>query len=496
MSSLIRHWNIPFSRENEDNFLIDRDGGVSYNEFMRRATAVAVFLERENLRGQAIGVEVDRSLDSLVRFMGVLLSGNYYVPISNEMPEEKVEKIREQIQLAAFLHSGSNYAECVPEVDEKDYERLYDALADIPEESPLYVIFTSGSTGVPKGIIKSHGSMMSFMEAYVQEFGWSPEERLGNQTPFYFDASAKDFYLSLYVGCSMVILDTTLFSRPKQLLETLNEQRITAIQWVPSALMMVSMLGTFRQVMPMYLRRVFFVGEAMAQEQLRRWIEALPEVEFVNLYGASEMAGICAFCRIHPREFLDTGAIPIGYPLSNSRICLMDEEKRETKELGAKGEIWLCSEALASGYLGDEKKTQDNFIKKEGCLWYRTGDQAFYDEKGRLVFAGREDFQIKHMGHRIELEEIEKTAQTIPEIRAACCVYVKNKLVLFYEGNLDKAELTRTLKEKLPDYMMPNRLEWLEQMPMNANGKKERKSLENKVRERGRRNGRNKRNHS
>ena len=234
----------------------------------------------------------------------------------------------------------------------------------------------------------------------------------------------------------------------------------------------------------------------MAPEQLHRWMEALPQVEFVNLYGASEMAGICAFCRIDGEEFAATGEIPIGYPLSNSRIRLMDEAQREVREPGTKGEIWLCSEALADGYLGDEEKTKEKFVKKEDCLWYRTGDQAVYDEKGRLVFAGREDFQIKHMGHRIELEEIDKTTQTIPEITAACCVYAKNKLVLFYEGSLDKAELTRLLKEKLPDYMMPNRLEWLEQMPVNAHGKKDRKFLENKVRERGRRHGRDKRSHS
>lgn len=496
MSSLIRHWKIPFSKEDDSAFITDKDGSLSYNEFMRQAAAVAVFLEKQKLWGQAIGVEVNRSKDSLVAFMGVLLSGNYYVPVSQEMPQEKVEKIRDQIDLAAYLYADHSLVKRLPEVDEQDYKRLYKELEKVPEESPLYVIFTSGSTGVPKGIVKSHRSMMSFVKAYTDEFSWGPEDRLGNQTPFYFDASAKDFYLSLYAGCRMVVLDTALFSRPKELLLMLNGQKITAIQWVPSALMMVSMLGTFRQVMPEFLRRVCFVGEAMAPEQLRRWMEALPQVEFVNLYGASEMAGICAFCRIDGEEFAATGEIPIGYPLSNSRIRLMDEAQREVREPGTKGEIWLCSEALADGYLGDEEKTKEKFVKKEDCLWYRTGDQAVYDEKGRLVFAGREDFQIKHMGHRIELEEIDKTTQTIPEITSACCVYAKNKLVLFYEGSLDKAELTRLLKEKLPDYMMPNRLEWLEQMPVNAHGKKDRKFLENKVRERGRRHGRDKRSHS
>ena len=105
MSSLIRHWKIPFSKEDDSAFITDKDGSLSYNEFMRQAAAVAVFLEKQKLWGQAIGVEVNRSKDSLVAFMGVLLSGNYYVPVSQEMPQEKVEKIRDQIDLAAYLYA-------------------------------------------------------------------------------------------------------------------------------------------------------------------------------------------------------------------------------------------------------------------------------------------------------------------------------------------------------------------------------------------------------
>lgn len=135
---------------------------------MRQAIAVAVFLEKQKLWGQAIGVEVTRSKDTLVAFMGVLLSGNYYVPVSREMPEEKVEKIRQQINLAAYLYADHSLVKRLPEADEQDYKRLYKTLEKVPEEAPLYVVFTSGSTGVLKGIIKSHQAMTHIFHVTCQ----------------------------------------------------------------------------------------------------------------------------------------------------------------------------------------------------------------------------------------------------------------------------------------------------------------------------------------
>lgn len=497
MGSIITHWELPFTGGDKGIWWKDEFQELSYDGCMRRAVAIALRLQNQRIKGKAIGVCASHKVDTLILFLGILLSGNYYVPVSDEMPEDMFEKIKEQVDMAAYYSSCELTEEEIAAVTEEDYRVLYEALYEVSEDAPLYVVFTSGSTGTPKGIIKSHRSMIAFVEAYQKEFAWAREDILGNQTPFYFDASAKDFYLSLFVKCKIVILDKTLFSRPLDLVEKMNEEKITGIQWVPSALAMVSLLGVLEKKIPQYLRRVCFVGESFPTKQLMRWMTALPDTEFVNLYGFSELAGICAFCRIDKKEFMETEQIPIGLPLSNCQMILVDDEGNVVSEKGEKGEIHISSTSLADAYLAKEDEQKEAFYYRDENRFYRSGDQAMYDEFGRFVFAGRSDFQIKHMGHRIELEAIENEALSFSGVKQACCLYHKNKIVLFVSGMEDKAELTTYLKQKLPPYMIPNRFQVVDEIPLNANGKKDRKKLEEILSERrGRRNGRNERNYT
>ena len=229
------------------------------------------------------------------------------------------------------------------------------------------------------------------------------------------------------------------------------------------------------------LQKVLFVGEVFPPKQLKIWMDALPQTEFINLYGSSEMSGICTFYRI--KELTGEQNVPMGYPLSNSQVYLIDDGQLVT-EPDKVGELYILSDALAAGYLKDEERTAAVFTRRpladlpEGT-YYRSGDLAKYGAAHELIFVSRRDYQIKHMGHRIELGEIESVTLGIPGVEKCCCLYRDSKIILFFEGSIDKAELSRQLRERLLPYMIPNKLTAMESLPLNANGKVDRTQLLN-----------------
>ena len=308
---------------------------------------------------------------------------------------------------------------------------------------------------------------------------------IGNQTPFFFDASGKDLYLMLKMGCSMEILPTKLFSFPTELMEYMNARKVSFISWVPTAISIVAQLNPFSMVKPEYLKRVFFVGEVMPMKYLNKWRKALPDIQYVNLYGQSELAGICCYFEV-TGQWEDSAVLPMGKPLCNSKLYLLDGEQ-VVKEPGRIGEMYIVSDALALEYFHDPEKTAACFLTKdfgEGPVrCFKTGDMAQYDEKGNLVFAARSDFQIKHMGHRVELGEIEAIATTLDEIKMCCCLYRAEKqwIYLFAELTdgcaLTGQEIRSLLRDKLSDYMLPRKVIILEKMPLSPNGKMDRQTL-------------------
>ena len=209
-------------------------------------------------------------------------------------------------------------------------------------------------------------------------------------------------------------------------------------------------------------------------QQLKLWKEALPDIQFVNLYGSSEMCGICAYYEVTD-NLEDVTYIPIGKPLKNTKIKLMSDGK-EIFEKNEVGEIYIQTEALADGYIGYENGKETTFFEDEKGRWYASGDLATYDGEN-LCFVSRKDYQIKHMGHRIELGEIEQISLKQEGINQVCCIYDKDRIQLFYSGELDKREVSELLKVRMPSYMLPNKIIKLENLPINSNGKIDRQKL-------------------
>ena len=328
--------------------------------------------------------------------------------------------------------------------------------------------------------------MIDFVKTFAHTFELDEKEVIGNQTPFFFDASAKDFYLMVMTGATLEILPSEMFIFPVTLIEYMNERAVSYVCWVPTALALVTQMNTFRKVIPETLKKVFFVGEVFPLKQLKKWMQTLPDIQYVNLYGSSEIAGICCYCEIDG-TCEDIDYIPMGKALPNCNVFLMDDGE-SVNDPGKIGEVYVVSRALALGYYHDLEKTANTFVQIQNAegAWVRalrTGDLAKYDSNGNLVFVSRKDFQIKHMGRRIELGEIEFVADSIPEIQKCCCLYdEKRKMIkLFCElvqgCNWDGKSVQSAMRGHISDYMLPNKVIVLEQLPLNANGKTDRTKL-------------------
>lgn len=477
--------------------LLDEHEQITFKEYRSKSLGIADAVLKSGFgTKKPIVVYIEKSVKVLVSFMGVAYSGNFYSPIDTEMPAARVNKILEVLEpelvittrelsdtFKTFDYNGDFlFYEETEEIEES--QRVQDVLDSIIDTDLLYVLFTSGSTGVPKGVCITHGSVIDYIDWVTETFEITEKDRFGNQAPFYFDNSILDIYSAMKTGAALYIIPQKLFSQPVLLLEFLKEYRINTIFWVPSALIVVSKLRALKNVdMTDVLKRVLFCGEVMPNKQLNIWRKFLPNVTFANLYGPTEITDACTYY-IADREFEDDEPLPIGIPMRNTDILVLDEEDHLVTEAGIVGELCVRGTGLAKGYYRNPEKTQAAFVQNplndayEEKI-YRTGDLVKYNEHYELIYLSRKDFQIKHMGHRIELGEIETAVSSLPGISLCCCLYDEkhSRIVLFIDKEMKKEEVNEQLKTMLPDYMLPGKVIVREEMPMNANGKIDRVSL-------------------
>lgn len=487
METVIDYLNISAEARPDRVAVSDGAEEIPFAKLRRMAWGLGVYLSENGLTGRSIGIYAQRKAQVVAAMLGCAAAGCAYVPLNPDAPAEKTEKILAHAEVAQVF--GFADGEHIPADPAVGYRRLDKAFPEsnarpdvtVTGRDTLYIIYTSGSTGEPKGIRKSHASVVDFVEAYAVELAFTSDEILGNQTPFCFDASAKDIYLMLKTGARMEIIPSEKFAFPVTLIEYLNEKKITFLSWVPSALAVVARLRTFRDILPETVKRVAFVGEVFPIKDLQAWRDALPEIEYINLYGSSELAGVAALYHI-PKDEPLPASLPIGKPLSNSRIVLWEDGHI----VPDRGEMLVASGALADEYIRDPEKTAKTFeVMDIGGVPTRvlhTGDWARYDESGNLVFLARSDAQIKYKGYRIELGEIEAAVNALDFIGRACVLYnaEKERITAFVtttREDLKLRDLNAALEGSLVDYMRPRKLIVLDEMPLNANGKIDRPFL-------------------
>ncbi len=468
---------------------------LSFARLREMTRSVGSFLHSQGVCRRPVAVFMEKSPREVAAFFGVIAGGDFYVPLDREMPAHRVrlilENVRPEILLcdrasedAARAVAGDSRVAlfdeiCDTPVDEAALKEIYEHTIDT---DPIYIVFTSGSTGVPKGVAACHRSVLDYIEQLSQVLELDENTVFGSQTPLYFDACLKELYPTLKFGATTWLIPRELFSFPVRLVEYLNEHKINTVCWVVSALTMISAFGTFRTVKPGTLRTVAFGSEVFPIKQFNRWREALPEARFINLYGPTEGTGMCCYYVVD-RDFGPEEAIPIGRPFKNTDILLLTEDNRRAAP-GETGEICIRGTSLTLGYYNDFERTSQVFVQNPlntayPELIYRTGDLGRLNERGELVFVSRRDYQIKHMGHRIELGEIEANVNELTGVGLSGCVYdrEKSRITLFYTGELAEGELVEAMKDRLPRYMLPNRVLRLDEMPFTPNGKLDRKAL-------------------
>lgn len=419
--------------------------------------------------------------------LGTVYAGCFYTPVDAAMPQARMRLIAQVLrpklilcedkfaQTAAGLAEGA--AVCLfSEIEAAADDALLAARrAGHIDTDLLYVLFTSGSTGVPKGVSIAHRSVIDFVEWACQALELPIGVRFGSQAPFYFDNSVLDIYCAMKMAGSLYLIPHGDFLFPKRLMHTLEAARIDTIFWVPSALTSLANAQILADGCLPELRRVFFCGEVMPCRTLNLWRKVLPEADYVNMYGPTEITDVCAWYRVD-RPFADSDSLPIGRPCANTRIMLID------------GEICVTGTCLARGYYNAPEKTAAVFVQnplRPQILEtiYKTGDLGEMNDRGELMFLGRRDGQIKRSGYRIELGEIECALSAAEGVALACCWYEAEtgRIVAAYTGGAEPKALRTALKAALPKYMLPDKLLHREQMPRTLSGKIDRMALRREV---------------
>lgn len=441
-----------------------------------------------------IGVYMEKGIDALSSFLGIVYSGSFYAMLNAELPDARLQQIQSVLQTNIIITTIALKEKAeglfpdslilaiedlkLAKVDSVLLESIRDRTIDT---DPLYINFTSGSTGIPKGIIVSHRSVIDFIQCFTELFSIDSSDVIGNQAPFDFDVSVKDIYSSLKSGATLSIIPQNYFSAPVKLLDYLCETGVTTLIWAVSALCLISTFHGLEYRVPTAISKILFSGETMPYKHLREWQKHLPDAVYVNLYGPTEITCNCTYHILRKDRDYSEG-IPIGKHFPNEYVFLLNEQDKIITKPGIKGEIIVRGTTLALGYYRSQEHNQMQFVqnpmnKSYPETVYRTGDWGMYDEDGELLFCGRRDNQIKHMGHRVELDEIEKNMASIQGVERCFCVFEqkKDRLKGFYIGTIEKDALFKTMSGILPPFMVPGYLRKLETIPLTKNGKIDRR---------------------
>ncbi|MGD2084878.1 MAG: amino acid adenylation domain-containing protein [Candidatus Aminicenantes bacterium] len=484
---------------------------LTYRELNAQSNQLARLLRKRGIKtNTVVGIMMRRSPGMLMGILGILKAGGTYLPVDSQYPENRIANMLENSHASFLLTNRTIVDEKSLHFPTQQWEvgiLLMDELREEWEKEPgknlnplstpndlIYIIFTSGSTGIPKGAGVYHRGIVNLMHWLVTEFDLNHHDRNLMLTSLSFDLTQKNLYVPLISGGQLCIPGFSYFE-PRSLVRLIQEYRVTWITCTPS---MFYQLVEYKRINEdkrlSSLRYVFHGGEPLSILPIIDWLESEDcRAEIVNTYGPTECTDVANFYRIkQPRRFLEE-AVPIGQPINNVQLYVPDKNLK-LLPVGIVGELYIGGAGVGIGYINDEHLTSQKFIKhsfdplQPEQLLYRTGDLVKWLPDGNIQFLGRIDHQVKVRGFRIELGEIENQLLLHPKLKETVVMAREDeageKYLCAYivpdsseAAALNPAELREYLSRELPDYMVPAFFVVLEKMPLNPNGKVDRKAL-------------------
>ena len=487
----------------EKTAIIDGDNNIKFNQLSIYAKSVAsAIIFKKNETNLPIAVFLPKSAENIIANLGIIYSGCIYCNLDIKNPSSRISNIIKNIEPTLIITSKSLInSESLSDFNAERILIIEDILENnnilsdatiskrrekLIDTDPLCIINTSGSTGVPKGVVLNHKSFIDFTDWSIETLNISYEEKIGSLSPFYFDIYSFELCLCLSMASTIVIIPDQLAAFPIKIIEFLIAMNINFIFWVPTVMVNIANLDILTRVTPVELKKIIFAGEVFPTKHLNYWRRHLNEAIFVNLYGPIEITLDCTYYIVN-RDFNDDEPIPIGQPCKNTDVLILNNNN-ELVDVNEQGELCVRGTSLAMGYYNDPEKTRKAFVQnplndKYPEIIYRTGDLVYINENDEIMFVGRKDFQIKHLGYRLELSEIEHViVNSFDKILNACVLYdTKNKAItLFYESEseFDNGMLRKEFGLNLPKYMLPTKFMWFSELPRNPNGKIDRNKLE------------------
>jgi len=488
--------------------------GLSYIQLCRLVQPLAGWL-RCNARSAAprVGILASRSLSTYISILGTCWAGGVYVPMSVNLPEDRLTQLLGRVQADALVVD----AESMPLLSQRVLPHCpllilspelatsvvmphrpnakiagRDALpAFDPRDQPVpvksedlaYIIFTSGTTGIPKGVMITASAVAHFVSVMQGRYALEPSDRVAGMTETTFDISVFDMFVTWSCGGSLHVVPSTQLMAPAGFV---RDRKCTVIFTVPSVISGMRRMKMLRAGLMPTLRYSLFAGEPLPVTSAQVWKEAAHNSVVDDLFGPTEATVVCIGQRFFGPENAtpNRGVVAIGVPFPGMEAAIGGSSLQFLAD-GEQGELLLGGPQLSSGYFREDNLTSGSFPVLGGKRWYRTGDLAYRDSAGTFHHLGRIDNQVKVRGLRVELEEVEAYLREICGTDSVAAVAwpvdhgSANGIVAFVGGQIgmDDPDVTRRIKSRLPSYMVPSTIHRIDSLPLNANGKVNRKEL-------------------
>jgi len=460
--------------------LVSGSRRVTYGEVISRARGLAAHLCRVLQDDVPVAVVGHKEPEMVVAFLGAALAGHPYVPIDSDTPAARVSRIIEVAGVGLTLTVADIARLALP-------SNTGSPAGHRSDNQPYYVMFTSGSTGEPKGVVITRGCLSSFIRWMLEEQRLESEANCFlNQALFTFDVSVMDLYLSLVTGGTHVSVTRDEIADFKRLFGTLEDSGVTVWVSTPSFARLCLAEPRFDRRMLPAVRRFLFCGETLAPEIARQLLARFPDAEVWNTYGPTEATVAATSVRVTTELLARHAVLPVGYPKPGTAVFVVAEGSLDPLPDGQRGEIIIAGDNVSPGYLQRPDLTAQRFVDFNGQRAYRTGDVGHVQD-GLVFFDGRRDHQVKLHGHRVELGDIEANLCALEGVRAAVVLpVVRNGEVdslaafVIVQGagpESDVRSLRARLGDRVPPYMLPRVVRFVDGFPMTANGKIDRRKL-------------------